>query len=135
MPSVDLHSNIDSRIVLLNRFINISTTTAGEIIDTSGFESIEYVIQSGIITDGVFAILLEEGDDAGLSDAAAVSSDETLGSLTGFDNTLADTTIRIGSIGKKRFQRLSLVVSGASSGGAFTATAILGHPHTAPVEQ
>lgn len=136
MSEYDLHSNIDDRVALTNQDIITDVTTNGEIIDTSGFESIEFVIQSGAIADGVFAILLEEGDDAGLTDAATLSADETLGALTGFtDNADSDKTIRVGSIGKNRYQRMSLVSTSVTGNNLFSATAILGNPHTAPVAQ
>lgn len=133
MSEFDLHSNIDNRVALTTRDITTNTTTVGENIDTSGFESVEFIVQSGAIADGVYVLLLEEGDDAGLSDAAPVSADETLGSLTEFTLTGDDFSTRVGSIGKKRFQRLSIVSTGTSSGGTFSAIAALGHPHTAPV--
>lgn len=135
MSEFDLHSNIDDLVALTSQTIATDTTTAGAIIDTKGFESIEFIALSGTITDGAYALLLEEGDDSGLSDVAAVTADETLGALTGFVAADDDTTIRVGSIGKKRFQRLSLVSTSTTSGGVFAAIAVLGHPHTAPVAQ
>lgn len=136
MSEFEMHNTIDDRIALTNQSITTNTTTAGAIIDTKGFEAIEFVIVAGTLTAGIFAILLEEGDDAGLSDAATLDSDLTLGALTGFDaSTDDDTTIRVGSIGKDRYQRLSLVSTGASGANTFSAAAILGTPHTAPVAQ
>ena len=109
---------------------------SGVIIDTVGFESIEFVIQSGTITDGAYALVLEQGDDSGLSDAAVVPSDEVLGVLTGFVAADDDTAKRVGSIGKKQFQRLSIVSTGTSTGGTkFSSVAILGHPKTAPTAE
>jgi len=131
----DLHTTIDDRVALTSQTIATDTTTAGAIIDTAGFESLEYIVQSGTITDGAYALLLEEGDDSGLSDAAAVSADDTLGALTGFTATDDDATIRVGSIGKKRYQRLSIVSTSTTSGGVFSGIAVLGTPHTGPVAQ
>ena len=136
MSEFDLHTRIDDRLAFDNQSITTNTTTVGNIIDTKGFESLEFVITAGALSAGVYAILLEEGDDAGLSDAATLSTELTLGVLTGFDaSTDDDTTIRVGSIGKDRFQRMSLVSTGASGANTFSATAILGTPHTAPVAQ
>lgn len=132
----DLHSNVKGLIALDVQDITTNTTTVGNIVDTLGFESLEYMIQSGTITDGAYAFLLEDGDDSGLSDAAAVSADETLGVLTGFVAADDDTPLRVGSISKKRFQRLSIVSTGTSSGGTnFTSHAVLGHPKSAPVAE
>jgi len=135
MSEFDIHTIIDDRVALDNGEITSNTTTVGNIIDTKGFESMEFITQSGNLTDGAYAILLEEGDDAGLSDAAVLPTADTLGALTGFALTDDDITIRVGSIGKKRFQRLSLVSTGVTAGGFFSGIAILGTPHTAPVAQ
>ncbi|MCP4550790.1 MAG: hypothetical protein GY834_01850 [Bacteroidetes bacterium] len=93
-----------------------ATTTAGEIIDTSNFNICEFIVQTGTITTGTsYTTILEEGDDSGLSDAAAVSVEETLGSAV-FVITDDDTTKRIGYIGKKRYVRMSIVSVGTVSG-------------------
>ncbi len=135
MSEFDLHTIIDDRVAMDNQEITTDTTTDGEIIDTKGFESLEFIFQAGAITDGAYAILLEEGDEANLSDAAVLPTADTLGALTGFADTDDDTTIRVGSIGKKRFQRAALVSTSTTSGGFFSAIAVLGTPHTAPVAQ
>lgn len=132
----DLHSNIDDRVAVNQQAIAgaSSVLIVGEIIDTLDFESLEYVIQAGTITVGTVSFVLEEGDDAALADAAAVSADETLGALTGFLVTDDNSTKRVGSIGKKRYQRLSLQPAGATID-FIGASVVLGHPKTAPVAQ
>jgi len=132
----DLHNNIDDRVALNAAAISTNTTTVGNIIDTNGYESLEFLIQSGNITDGAYALLLEEGDDSGLSDAAAVAADEILGALTGFVAADDNAVKRVGSIGKKRYQRLSIVSTGVTTGVNFmSAVAVLGHPKHAAVAQ
>ena len=132
----DLHSNVDDRMALNQVVINSNTTTVGLIIDSLGYESLEFIVALGNMVDGAYALLLEEGDDSGLSDAAVVSVDETLGALTGFVATEDQSTKRVGSIGKKRYQRISIVSTGVTTGvDHATAIAVLGHPKTAPVAQ
>jgi hypothetical protein len=132
----DLHSNVKQVVALNAAAIGSDTTTVGSIIDTAGFESLEYVVQSGTITDGAYALLLEEGDESDLSDAAAVSSDETLGVLTGFVAADDNVAKRVGSIGKKRYQRLSIVSTDTTTGAAFmSAVGVLGHPKSGPVAE
>ena len=132
----DLHSNVNGLIALAAAAISTNTTTVGEIIDSLGFEALEFFVSMATITDGVYALLLEEGDDAALADAAAVSADETLGVLTGFVLTDDDSVKRVGSIGKKRYQRLSIVSTGTTTGVSIaSALAVLGHPKTAPVAE
>lgn len=130
----DLHNNVKGALALAVQDITTNTTTVGAIIDTLGFESLEYFITSGTITDGAYALKLEEGDDSGLSDAADVPAANVLGALTGFVAADDDTVKRVGSVGKKRYQRLSIVSTGTTTGGTnFTATAALGNPHSQPV--
>jgi len=132
----DLHSNVKGVLALAVQDITTDTTTVGAIIDTLGFESLEYFVTSGTITDGTYAFKLEEGEDSGLSDAADVAAADILGSLTGFVAADDDEVKRVGSIGKKRFQRLSLVSASTSTGGTnFTATAVQSNPHSAPVAE
>lgn len=131
----DLHNNIDDRVALVEQAIAADTLVDGEIIDTQGFESLEYVVQVGTITTGVVGFIIQEGDDSGLSDAANVPAAETLGSLTGFIVTDDDATKRVGSIGKKRYQRFSILPDDSAAIDFISAVAILGHPHTAPVAQ
>lgn len=130
----DLHNNISAIAALDEAAITTDTTTVGDIIDTQGFESLEYIVQAGTITDGAYALLIEEGDDSGLSDAAAVPAEETLGSLTGFVAADDDAVQRVGSVGKKRYQRLSIVSTSTTTGSdSFSAVAVLGNPHSMPV--
>lgn len=132
----DLHSNVKQEVALNAAAITTDTTTVGNIIDSLDFESLEFIIQSGTITDGAYALLLEEGDDSGLSDAAAVPADETLGVLTGFVAADDDAAKRVGSIGKKRYQRLSIVSTGTTTGANFmSAVAVLGNPKSAPTAE
>lgn len=132
----DLHSNVKQVVALDSQDITTDTTTVGNIIDTVGFESLEYVIQSGTITDGTYTLILEEGDDSGLSDAAVVPAAEVLGVLTGFVAADDDAAKRVGSIGKKRYQRLSILSATTTTGATkMSSVAVLGHPKSAPVAE
>ncbi len=131
----DMHNNVNGLNALDAAAITTNTTTVGNIIDMVGFESLEYFIQSGVLTDGDYAFLLEEGDASNLSDAAVVPTAEVLGDLVGFILDTDDNLVkRVGSIGKKRFQRLSIVSTGTTTGVAFmSAVAVQGDPKQAPV--
>ena len=99
-------------VVLATRYVGplapiaSDTTTEGEIIDTENFEALEFVILTKTITDGDYAVLLQEGDNSALSDAATVAAAETLGSPDFDDDTDDDAVARVGYIGKKRYVRL-----------------------------
>ena len=131
----DLHSNVDDRVAVETQAAAATTLIVGEIIDTLDYESLEYIVQVGTLTTGTVSLIIEEGDDAALADAAAVSAENTLGALTGFAVTDDNTTKRVGSIGKKRYQRLSLQPAGTVSIDFLGAIAVLGNPKTAPVAQ
>jgi hypothetical protein len=105
--------------------------TVGAIIDTRAFGSLDFVIQSGTITTGDFTAVLEEGDEANLSDATVVSAEETIGALPQFLVGEDDVAKHVGSIGKKRYQRLSLL--GADTPlGDMSAVAVQGHARDEP---
>lgn len=133
----DLHSGIKTLIALDVGNITTDTTTDGNVIDTVGFEGLEYSIQSGTITDGTYALLLEESDVVTFGgEETVVPAANILGVLTGFVAANDDVTLRVGSIGKKRFQRLAIVSASTSTGGTnFTAQAILGFPKSGPVAE
>ena len=131
----DQKSDLKTYVALTPRAaIASDTTTAGAIIDRLGFDAVTFSIISGVLTDGAYAVLIEEGDDSGLSDAAAVADSDLIGTeaLAGFAATDDGVAKTIGYIGVKRYVRLSIVSTSTSSGGFIAATAILGCPHNAP---
>jgi hypothetical protein len=128
----DMHHDVKQVIALAIAVIDSDTTTAGIIIDTAKFTALEFLLVSGTITDGAYAVSLQHGDDSGLSDAATVDDAEILGDA---DFALADddTAKRIGYVGKKRYVRLSTVSTATTDGGTFGAIALLGNPMHSPV--
>jgi hypothetical protein len=129
----DLHHCCKGVTGFASQTIGTDTTTAGEIIDTQGFQAAEWFVQSGTITDGDYTFLIHEGDDAALADAALVTGDELLGGAAAFALTEDDTVKRLGSLGKKRYQRLSIVSANTTSGGVFSAVAVKVGPRHMPV--
>lgn len=110
-------------------------STVGNILDTNDengnrFESLTFFIASGTITTGTFAVVLEESDDQSVW--TAVDEDERIGDLPTWLVTDDDTIRRVGVVGKKRYQRLTL--TGASTPvGEFIAFAVFGNPKILPV--
>ena len=113
-----------------------NTAQVGQIIDRQGFDSVTYVIATGSIADAdaTFTALLEEGDDSGLSDAAAVADADLLGTeaLAGFQFDDDDETRKIGYRGDKRYTRLTITPAANASAALFSAVAVLAAPNTAP---
>jgi hypothetical protein len=114
-----------------------NTAIVSAIIDRKGFESLELVIITGTNTDAnaTFAVLVEDGDNSGLSDNTAVDDTELLGTeaLAGF--TFADDVEcrKIGYVGHKRYVRVTVTPSGNDSGNIFVSgVAILGDANLGP---
>ena len=129
----DLHNNIENRSALNNSNITSNTTTNGNTIDTLGYESIEFLIQSGTITDGSYAFQVFEGDASNMSDEVQVAAGNILGTiptLTGSDDNVVK---RFGvKMGSKRYMRLKVVSTSVTTGGNMEAQALLGTPLQAP---
>lgn len=116
--------------------ISTDTTTNGEIIDLQGFEACTFVFQTGTVTDGDYTVLIQEGDDSGLSDAAAVADADLVGTEAdaSFSADTDDNKVSsIGYIGSKRYVRFNVVSTNTSTGATVGAIALLGRPHSAPV--
>ena len=129
----DLHSEIKVAIGIGStdgRDAGASTVSA--IIDTADYESFEWLIDFGTITTGTFSATIEDGDDSGLSDNAAVPAADIIGGSPTWIATDDDQVRRVGIVSKKRYQRFTLV--GASTPVADVCVmALLGNPVTKPV--
>lgn len=134
MASRDLHNNIEPKVALNSAAITTNTTTNGVIVDTAGFESVEFVILSAALTDGTYTPSITEGDASDLSGGSATATADLIGTVAGatFAATDDNTVKRIGYKGSKRYVRLNLTSAGTTSGGTLGAIAVLGHPHDAP---
>jgi hypothetical protein len=132
----DLHNNINIKRVISPVSVADTTAQVGQIIDRQGFESVEYVIATGSIadSDATFTVLLEDGDAANLSDAAAVADAQLLGTeaLAGFQFDDDNEVRKLGYIGNKRYTRLTITPVANASAALITAVAVLGHPSNAP---
>lgn len=113
-----------------------NTAAVSQIIDRRGFESLTFVIATGSVADAdaTFTVLVEDGDAANLSDAAAVADAFLIGTeaLAGFQFDDDNETRKIGYIGNKRYARLTITPANNASAALISAVAILGHPAIAP---
>lgn len=129
----ELHNDIDELSAFDAAAIASDTTTNGNIIDTQGSESLEFIMQLGTVTTGDFTPLIEESDASNLAGSNVVAAADRLGDLTLMDTS--DTLVRIGYIGKKRYVRYSIVSDNTGVIDCISVIAILGHPQHAPVAQ
>ncbi len=108
----------------------------GVAVDTNQFNNncrdVMFVITTGTITDGSVAVTVEESDSSG-SGFAAVDSSCVLGSLPTIVAADDDTVKSFGVRPTKRYVRVVATTSGATTGGVFSATAILGNGSLHPV--
>lgn len=114
-----------------------NTPIVSAIIDTKGYNSCTLVLITGANTDAnaTFAVLVEEGDNLGLSDNTPVADENLVGTeaLAGFTFADDNKCRKIGYVGNKRYVRMTVTPSGNDSGNIFlSGVAILGHPRTAP---
>ncbi len=132
MASIDLKNDIKDLVALDTQVIASDVTTAGNIIDTVGFESVTFVLQAGVVTAGDVEALIEDGDDSGLSDAAAVADDFLIGTEASTNISATNGIATIGYVGKKRYVRLSSVTAN-SANLTVGSVVILGTPRHAAV--
>ncbi len=128
------HSN--KPLIALKTFtFSGDTTRPGEIIDTLGYESVYYVLISGTLTTGNFAPVIKESDDSGMAGEADIPTEYLLGSYTdaSFTDTDDDAIKNLGTVAKKRYQRLSVVGTGGAAG-TITAAVILSHALHQPTQ-
>ena len=132
----DLHNNIAPKRVISPVSVADTTALVGQIIDRQGFESLEYIIAIGSVADAdaTFAVLLEEGDNSALSDAAAVADADLLGTevLAGFQFDDDNEVRKLGYKGNKRYTRLTITPVANASAALIAAVAVLCHPFSAP---
>lgn len=132
----DLMNNLHVKRVLSPVSVADTTAQVGQIIDRQGYDSLTYVIATGSIADAdaTFTVLLEEGDDASLTDAAAVADADLLGTevLAAFQFDDDNEVRKLGYKGVKRYTRLTITPVNNASAAVLSAVAILGHPASAP---
>jgi hypothetical protein len=130
MATKDLNSHISDLVAVNGGTISSSTTTTGVIIDTSGYEGLEFLLRTSAWTDGTYTLALTHGDDSALADGATVAAAGLIGTLPAL--AAANKTGRVGYRGHKRYVRADVVSTGVSSGAHVSATALLAHPLTGP---
>jgi hypothetical protein len=133
----DLYNNIEVRRGFSPAAaVTDNTAYVSQIIDMRGFKSLVWCILLGSLVDAdmTTVFLMEDGDDSGLSDAAAVADvkmDPTE-IIAAFDFGDDNTVRKIGYVGEKRYVRLTITPS-ANTGDMFVAVmALLGDADRRP---
>lgn len=106
-----------------------NTPFVSQIIDLSGFSMLVFAILLGSLADAdaTFTVLVEHGDQANLSDAAAVPDASLTGSeaSAGFDFSADNKVRKIGYVGSKRYVRLTVTPANNAGDAYLSAVAIL----------
>lgn len=125
----DLYSNIGTAQAIVPAVK--SAAGDGIAIDTKGFSSVAFVVNTGAIAgDGEFGLAIQESDTTTGGDFAAPEAHFVDSNAPA---TLeASSTYKLGYRGNKRYVRLRLTKAGGTSI-ALGAVAVLGNPHDAPV--
>ncbi len=112
------------------------TAQVGAIIDTRGFESLMFLLVTGVLVDAnaTFVILIEDGDDSGLSDNAAVADIflEPVETTVNFDFDDDSIVRKIAYTGPKRYVRMTVTPAANTGDAPMAGIAILGHAHELP---
>jgi hypothetical protein len=99
---------------------------------SNNFRDVDFHILSGTLTDGSYAVTVEESDSSG-SGFAAVDSSRVLGSLPTFAATDDNVLNSVGVRPLKRYVRIVVTATGATTGGVLAAIAVLANGGNNPV--
>jgi len=144
MANLDLHSNVFAVQAISSRQVSDNTVQVGDIIDTQEFYQVEFVTNIGTLLDAAatFSVLVEDGDDPALSDAAPVGVEFLI--PTGQDATTtagfagatdSDSVRRIGYVGDKQFVRYTITPATNAAAADFGVSALLGTPRHGPSDE
>lgn len=115
-----------------------TATGNGLDVDLSGFEAAVFHLVVGTVTDGTHTPKLQEADDNGsgapgtYSDVAAAGMINSFTALTTGAGNGGSAVQEVGYIGSKRWVRIVVTVSGATTGGVYGATVVLGRARSEP---
>lgn len=130
------HDGFDWRFGFTPVVTTDDTASVSAIIDTQGYHSCCFAVITGTLADAdaTFTILVEDGDDSGLSDNAAVADiyldpTEAVASFDFGD----DSSVRVISYkGPKRYVRLTCTPANNTGNAPLACLVALGRPHEAP---
>jgi len=130
----DMFNQVTPKRALSPVSVADNTAQVCQIIDRKDFESLTYLIAAGSLADAdaTFTVLLEEGDDSGLSDAAAVADADLLGTeaLASFIFSDDNKCFKLGYRGSKRYTRMTITPAANASAAVLAVIALLGHPQS-----
>lgn len=136
-----MHNNIVQTTVLAHSNITTNTSTLSTIIDTSKFMGTEFIVTGSDITDGSYALAINEGNTVNsvtaptsITDLAVTDSADLLATTANLTMVAADDgkSVRIGYIGNKRWVQLKITSTSTTTGAFFNCVVLQGIPKNAP---
>jgi len=107
-------SRTNSNIALKLQTISSDTATAGEIIDTQGYESLKLITAVGTVTAGdVTVTAINESDDAAMAGATAVPAARLIGTNATLDTS--DTLDEIGVVLTKQYVQVTYTTANSAN--------------------
>jgi len=134
MAKRDLYHNLELASVAVPVAAHAASITLGSstTIDTYGYHGVVLEVIVGAVTDSTHALTLYEADTDSTGSYTAVAAGDMQGAFPA--NVTANTNVKVGYIGQKRYLRVPLVwtTSGSGVGGVYGVQAILGYPMHKP---
>jgi hypothetical protein len=129
MASRDLFNITEAEQSLRPAARTASANGAG--VDLKGFHSALVIIDVGLRTDGSHTFELQESDDN--TTFTAVADADLQGTEPAVTSAATDEVIyELGYLGGKRYLRVIVTVSGATTGAVYGASIVRGHPSDIP---
>lgn len=128
----DLKSNVKVAPSLAPA-VRTNGTANGTAVDLRGYDSAVIAVSFGAYTDGSHTPSVEHSVD-NVTYAAAAASDLD-GAFTAVSSAAGQNAVQsVGYIGARRYVRVVMTVSGATSGALSAANVIAGNPRQAPAQ-
>lgn len=130
----DIINNIQPTGIAATGVITVTDNTAivSGIVDRQGYDAAAFLIATGTLADAdaTFTVLVEDGDQSDLSDAAAVADTylngtEALASFTFAEDASA---FKIGYVGPKRYVRCTVTPANNTGSAPVAIIGLLGRP-------
>jgi hypothetical protein len=115
---------------------NSNGTKTGSTIDTAGYESLTFVFQTGVLTDGTWATQVFGGNASNMSDEAQLTGNNLinadLSEAITDDSVCKRQGVNVAAAGF-RYYRMKATQAAATTGGYVAGLAILSNPRVMPV--
>lgn len=107
---------------------NSGSPFAGTTVDryqagVTEFRTLMFVITTGTVTDGSHVVTVQDSDDG--SSWGTPAAGDVQGTAPTLASTDSNKVLDVGYSGAKRYARLQVAVSGATTGGVYSAAAVL----------